>query len=135
NAYDAALRAALAETVLLPTKCGLTGDIVALCVINNASPVSLIAIGEAADGLHAAVAEAGGLPLTGGLSVGVPAAPSGYAELAGLGRLGLARAAQPAIEIARNGYAWSLINHRYAQAAQQTLREQNPNGTVYLPEG
>src|SRR5699024_37879 len=83
NAYDAALRAALAETVLLPTKCGLTGDLVALCVINNASPVSLIAIGEAADGLQSAVAEAGGLPLTGGLSVGVPAAPSGYAELAG----------------------------------------------------
>ena len=36
NAYDAAVAAALAETVLLPPKCGFGGDLVAIVIPGSA---------------------------------------------------------------------------------------------------
>lgn len=135
NAFDAALHAGLAETVLLPSKCGLAGDLVALCQRAGEPPRALVAIGPAAAALSSAVAQRGKLDVTGGLSVGVPAAPAGYAELSRLGRHGLATAIRPAIALARDGYAWSLISYRYAEDARRRLAEENPDGTVYLPGG
>src|SRR5690606_35161165 len=95
NAYDALVAAALAETVLLPPKCGLGGDLIALRLRPGADvPEALIAIGPAAAGLAAAV-EAGGLPEVGPLSVGPPAAPAGYAALAAEGTRPLAELVAP----------------------------------------
>src|SRR5690625_3008421 len=131
NAFDAALSAALAETVLLPPKCGLAGDLAALCVTRGQPPVALTAIGTAADRLYDSVVESGVLPTTGALSVGVPGAPAGYAALGELSRLGRGQAAQPAIELAREGFAWSPICARYTQEAVDLLRAHNPDGTVY----
>ncbi|MGH3494386.1 MAG: gamma-glutamyltransferase [Sciscionella sp.] len=135
NAFDAALAAALAETVLAPSKCGLAGDVVALCQRPGQPPKALLAIGPAAAGLAPAVTSAGALPITGGLSVGVPGAPCGYAALAELGTLGMARAIGPALELATKGFAWSVVNADYARVAHRLLAEQNPDGTVYLPGG
>jgi gamma-glutamyltranspeptidase / glutathione hydrolase len=135
NAYDAAVAAALAECVLLPPKCGLGGDLIALVVEPGAGePEALLAIGGAGAGLAAAVEAAGRLDDTGPLSVGVPAAPVGYAALAGRGRLSPHRLASDAIRLARNGFAWSAICTTLAEeSAALVARQHGP--TVYYPEG
>lgn len=133
NAFDAALAAAFMETVVLPSKCGLAGDVVAIVQVSGQIPKSLIAIGTAPEGLAKAVQESG-LPKTGGLSVGVPAAPAGYTALSELATKGLSELARPAIDVSNQGYAWSPLTERYVKQAEQLLRAQNPDGTVYLPE-
>lgn len=135
NAYDAAVTAALAETVLLPSKCGLGGDLVAIVVdAGAADPVALLAIGGAPAGL-AAVAASGEWSDTGPRSVGPPAAPAGYAALAGRGRLGRARLAAPAVDLARRGFPWAAVSVRLTRASRDLLARWNPGGTAYRPGG
>jgi gamma-glutamyltranspeptidase/glutathione hydrolase len=88
NAFDAVVAAALAETVLLAPKCGLGGDLVAICrSAGAAEPEALLAVGGAPRGLADRVASHG-LDEVGPASVGPPGAPAGYAALAARGRLG-----------------------------------------------
>lgn len=134
NIFDAVVAAAMAETVLMPSKCGLAGDLVALVRPAGAPLRALIAIGGAAAGLAEAVADRP-LPVVGGLSVGVPGAPRGYAALASLGRLPMRDLVTPAISVAKNGFAWSPLSQHYAEKASAVLLRENPEGTVYLPQG
>lgn len=135
NAFDAATAAALAETVLLPPKCGLAGDLVAITWRRgHDAPVALTAIGGAPAGL-AAVAERGDLAETGPYSVGVPGAPSGYVALAERGRLGLSTLAAPAIRLADDGFCWSSICTVLADDSHALVAEHQPDGCVYYPGG
>lgn len=135
NAFDAASAAALAETVLLPPKCGLGGDLIALSWAPGAqAPEALLAIGGAPAGL-AEVAAAGGMTETGPTSIGVPAAPMGYLALAGRGRLPLASLTAPAIALARRGFAWSRICSVLCEESRDLVAAMNPEGTVYYPGG
>lgn len=135
NAYDGAVTAALCETVLLPPKCGLAGDLVALALEPEATePDSLLAIGGAADGLAARVREHG-LEATGPASVGVPAAPAGYAALAARGRLPRERAAGVAADLAESGFAWAPICTILAEESRALVAKHNPAGTSYYPDG
>lgn len=134
NAYDAAVAAALAETVLLPPKCGLAGDLVALAWRRGSDrPEALLAIGGAPAGLGA-VAVRGEMRATGPTSVGVPGAPAGYLALADRGRLPLAQLAAPAIELARSGFCWSRICSLLSEEAMALVARYNPGGTRYYPD-
>lgn len=135
NAFDAVLAAALAETVTLPSKCGLAGDIAALYLPAGATvPTSLVAIGGASAGLAAAAAASDWVvPATGPLSIGIPGAPAGYARLAALARLPLERLAAPAIALARRGVWWSPMNVLLESEARPLLRRYQPSGCVYSP--
>ncbi len=137
NAFDAAVAAALAETVALPSKCGLAGDLVALFVRpDTAEPQSLIAVGGAAAGLHLAAAERQWqVPATGPLSVGVPGAPAGYARLAAMGAMPLSRLAAPALGLADRGIWWSPMNVLLEQESRDLLYTYQPRGCVYSPLG
>ncbi|MGQ0848574.1 MAG: gamma-glutamyltransferase [Actinomycetota bacterium] len=135
NAFDGAVTAALAETVLLPPKCGLAGDLVALrSSAEDVAPEALLAIGGAPRRL-AEVAAAGKLNVTGPLSVGVPGAPAGYDALAALGRLGRRRLAAPATDLAINGFAWAQICTSLALESADLVKTHNETGTVYFPDG
>ena len=135
NAYDAVLAAALAETVLLPPKCGLAGDLVALAWPRDcAEPQALLAIGGAPAGL-AELAIHGGMQATGPGSVGVPGAPAGYLALAARGRLPLAQLAAPAIDMARRGFCWSRICSSLAEESAELVARHNAAGTRYYPGG
>ena len=135
NAFDAVVSAALAETVLLPSKCGLGGDLVAIVSRAGSSrPDALIAIGGAPAGL-AGLARGGEWTDTGPTSVGPPAAPAGYVALAAAGRLPFDRLAAPALELATGGFPWAAVNHRLTVASVELLHRWNPAGTVYLPDG
>ncbi|MFS8585069.1 MAG: gamma-glutamyltransferase [Acidimicrobiia bacterium] len=136
NAADAAVVAALAETVLLPPKCGLGGDLVALRLPpGRDEPEVLLAIGGAPAGLADAVRRRGALPETGPLSVGPPAAPAGYAELAELGRFDRARLAAPAARLAREGVVWSSICDWLGRESADLVAEHQPDGCAYMPGG
>lgn len=135
NAFDAVVTAALAETVLLPPKCGLAGDLVALRLRSGGKePDALLAIGGAPRRL-AKVAERGELKPTGPASVGVPGAPAGYDLLASEGVLGRTRLAAPAIRLARGGFPWAQICTALAMESAELVERHNPEGTVYFPEG
>ena len=88
NAFDAVVAAALAETVLLPSKCGLGGDLVAIVLAPGAGdPEALLAIGGAPAGL-AEVAEPRRVERHRARRRSArPAAPAGYVALAARGRL------------------------------------------------
>ena len=134
NAFDAAVAAALAETVLLPSKCGFGGDLVAIVARAGSSrPDALLAIGGAPAGL-VDIARGGAWSDTGPNSVGPPAAPAGYLALAAAGRLSVERLASAAIELATGGFPWAGVNHRLTVASTELLRRWNPHGTVYLPD-
>ncbi|AQT82325.1 hypothetical protein B1R94_28420 [Mycolicibacterium litorale] len=135
NAFDAAVAAALAETVALPSKCGLAGDVVALCVTAGAdTPTSVVSIGGASEGLWQAAQAAGwDLAATGPLAVGVPGAPAGYARLADRGRMSLQRLAAPAIDLARRGVWWSPMNALLEQESRDLLHRYQPGGCAYSP--
>jgi gamma-glutamyltranspeptidase/glutathione hydrolase len=135
NAFDAVIAAALAETVALPSKCGLAGDVVALYARpGDQAPTSLIAVGGAPAGLYdAAAALDWKVPPTGPLAVGAPGAPAGYARLADLGRLGRARLARPAVALATRGAVWSPLNALLTAESVALLRRYQPHGCVYDP--
>ena len=134
NAYDAAVAAALAETVLLPPKCGLAGDLVALAWrADDRRPEALLAIGGAPEGLSAAVLR-GEMRETGPASVGVPGAPAGYLALAERGRLPLARLAAPAIQLAQDGFCWSRICSQLSEESADLVARYNVRGTRYFPD-
>lgn len=135
NAFDAAVAAALAETVLLPPKCGLGGDLVAIVrAAGDPEPRALIAVGGAPGGL-AAVAATGEWSDVGPTSVGPPAAPAGYHALAELGTMPRSRLAAPAIDLARHGFPWAAVCTRLSEQSQRLVAEMNPGGTVYFPDG
>ena len=135
NAFDAALTAALAETVLLPPKCGFGGDLIAIAIPGfGAEPEALIAVGGAAAG-HAAVALAGRWRDVGPDSVGPPAAAAGYTALADRGRFDRERLAAPAIALASEGFAWAEVCTRLSTIATDLVAEMNPDGCVYYPGG
>ncbi|MEQ8967592.1 MAG: gamma-glutamyltransferase [Azospirillaceae bacterium] len=130
NAFDAAVTMALVETVCLPMKCGLAGDLVALVRAPDGALGCLLSIGPGAGALGS-----GAVPTeTGGGSVGVPGAPAGYARLAALGRFDLPALVAPAIEAATRGVAWSEVAVRLTAEAEDLLRRHNGE-TVFLPEG
>lgn len=135
NAFDAAVTAALAETVLLPPKCGLGGDLIAICLrAGDTAPRALIAVGGAAE-RHAAVARAGTWRDVGPDSVGPPAAAAGYAALSALGRFDRARHAAAARRLAIDGFAWATVCTRLSEMAAELVAEMHPEGTVYYPSG
>lgn len=135
NAFDAVVTAALAESVLLPPKCGLGGDLIALVLAaGDTAPRALVAVGGAAAG-HAAVARSGRWRDVGPDSVGPPAAAAGHAALAGLGRLPRERLASPAIALARSGFAWASVCERLSEMAHGLVAEMHPEGTDYYPGG
>jgi gamma-glutamyltranspeptidase / glutathione hydrolase len=136
TAYDAVVAAALAEVVLLPPKCGLAGDLVAIRVRPGATePDALLAVGPAPRRLADAVRARADLPDTGPLSVGVPGAPAGYAALAAEATMPLERLAAPAIALARHGFPWARICTLLGQESQSLVAAHNPGGTVYYPGG
>lgn len=134
NAFDAAVAAALAETVLLPPKCGFSGDLVAMVwPPEQTEPEALVAVGGAPAAL-ADVATNAPLQQTGPMSVGVPGAPAGYLALAERAMLPLETLVRPAIDLARDGFCWSTICSKLSEESHGLVRRHNVDGTRYFPE-
>jgi gamma-glutamyltranspeptidase/glutathione hydrolase len=111
---DAAVAAAAAMAVVGPHLCGLGGDLLAVVSVPGQAPQSLLSIGRAGAGVDAARLRARGMaamPVRGDLhSTPVPGAVDGWlALLARYGRLPLATVFAPAIGLAGQGFAASIM--------------------------
>jgi gamma-glutamyltranspeptidase/glutathione hydrolase len=136
NIFDAAVTAALVETVLLPPKCGLAGDLVALVVIaGSEEPHAVLSIGPAPGDLAQQIRDGGPLPTSGPWSVGMPGAPAGYAALSSRGVLGLARQAAPAVELATEGFLWPRVAARLTESSTELLLSHARGPVPYVPGG
>lgn len=130
NAFDAALAACFVETIALPMKCGLAGDVVALFRVAHGPLHALISVGPG----PAALADGATLDRLGPRSVGIPGAPSGYAALHDFARLGLDRLVAPAVRASEYGLPWDRIALGYLHEAEELLRRSNDT-IPYLPNG
>jgi gamma-glutamyltranspeptidase/glutathione hydrolase len=127
NAFDAAVAACLVETVWLPMKCGLAGDVVALCRCDGGPFRALVSVGPGGAGFAP-----GQLTLTGPRSIGVPGAPDGYAALAKLGRLSLKKIIAPARNMALTGVTWLPVAVSLTAESRERLRMYN-DAVRFLP--
>ena len=127
NAFDAALAACFVETVALPMKCGLAGDVVALFRVGGGPIQALLSIGSGA----ASLARGHRLEKVGAKSVGIPGAPDGYATLQRLARLALPQLVAPAAAAAREGVRWTRTSLSYLPESRELLQRWSP-GCLYL---
>jgi gamma-glutamyltranspeptidase/glutathione hydrolase len=114
SAADAAVAAGAVMAVVGPHLCGLGGDALAMVSAPGAPPAALLAIGRAGAGSDAARLRAeghGAMPLRGDVrSVQVPGAVDGWLALHERhGRLHLDEVLAPAIELAEEGFAASIM--------------------------
>jgi gamma-glutamyltranspeptidase/glutathione hydrolase len=132
---DAAVAAAAAMAVVGPHLCGLGGDLLAVVCAPGDPPTSLLSIGRAGAGVDAARLRAKGhrvMPVRGDLrSVPVPGAVDGWlALLVRYGRLPLAAVFAPAIGLAEEGFAASIM----LSLASHLIFDQ-PGATQLCPDG
>ena len=130
NAFDAALAACFMEHAVLPMKCGLAGDLVALFRREGAPFRALVSIGAGAR----ALAEGAVIEKTGARSVGVPGAPDGYAALHDFARLNLADLVAAAVKATNVGVPWTRVARSYVVEGAPLLAEHSPNNP-YAPGG
>jgi gamma-glutamyltranspeptidase/glutathione hydrolase len=114
TAADAAVAAAAVMAVTNPHLCGMGGDLLAMVCVPGADPLALLAIGRAGSGVDAADLRAEGLSVMAvrgdARSVPVPAAVDGWLALHDrFGRLPLEAVFGPAIELADEGFAASIL--------------------------
>ena len=114
SAADAAVAAAAVMAVVSPHLCGMGGDLLAMISAPGADPVALLAVGRAGSGADPASLRNEGksvMPLRGDArSVPAPGAVDGWLTLHDrFGRLPVATVLAPAIELAEEGYAASLL--------------------------
>ncbi|HEY1826697.1 MAG TPA: gamma-glutamyltransferase [Acidimicrobiales bacterium] len=111
---DAAVAAGTVMAVVGPHLCGLGGDVLAVVCEPGTRPQGLLATGRAGSGVDAGRLRAAGhttMPLRGDFSsVPVPGAVDGWvALLERYGRLPVATVLAPAIELAEEGFAASIM--------------------------
>jgi gamma-glutamyltranspeptidase / glutathione hydrolase len=140
NAVDAAVTAAAVLAVVEPTMTGVGGDLFALVFDAKRGELR----GLNASGRTGRLASAGNLradghrriPLRGPLSVTVPGAVRGWAELlARHGTISLAQALRPAIEYACDGFPVSEIVAGQWRAVQDVLAADDGAAATFLPAG
>ncbi|MEM8789053.1 MAG: gamma-glutamyltransferase family protein [Pseudomonadota bacterium] len=143
NAVDAALAASAVLAVVEPHMTGIGGDCFALIAEPDGNLRALNGSGRSGRLADVEIARARSLagsriPEHHGLAVTVPGAVRAWADLAPLGRRGLAAALAPAIDIARDGFRvtqwvardWALLVDRLRQdehaRAQYLIADQAP---------
>jgi len=114
SAADAAVATGTVMAVVGPHLCGLGGDVLAMVAPPGSPPEALLSVGRAGAGADPARMRAEGMtvmPLRGDVrSVPVPGAVDGWLTLhAHHGRLPLEEVLLPAIELAEEGFAASIM--------------------------
>lgn len=140
NAIDAAVAAAAVLSVVEPTMTGIGGDLFAIVY----DPKTKALRGLNASGRSGYTAtpacfrerHLAAIPERGVLAVSVPGVVDGWAQLlAKYGTISLARALEPAIHYASDGYPVSDIIQQQWKGAERLLAEDPAAAATFLPGG
>ena len=139
NAVDGAIAANAVLGVVLPTTCGIGGDLFSMVHTPGAvAPAALNASGRGGSGLDADAMAAAGLtavPLYGPEAVTVPGCVDGWEALAErFGTRPLAELLEPAIRLARDGFAVSVELAAALGRLEQRISDQ-PSAAPLYPDG
>jgi gamma-glutamyltranspeptidase / glutathione hydrolase len=140
NAIDAAVTAAAVLSVTEPTMTGIGGDLFAIVYdVKTGKLYGLNASGRAPAAATVDAFRKRGLddiPGRGPLSVSVPGAVDGWAQLMQrFGTMTLARILEPAIAYARDGYAVTPVIAEQWQSAEDTLAKDPAAAATFLIGG
>jgi gamma-glutamyltranspeptidase/glutathione hydrolase len=140
NAIDAAITAAAVLSVVEPTMNGVGGDLFA--IVYDAKTRSVRGLNASGRAPAAATPDEfrrrklDEIPYRGVLSVSVPGVVDGWnALLSNYGTLTLARALEPAIGYARDGFAVSEIIAEQWKAEEKTLAQDPAAASTFLVDG
>jgi gamma-glutamyltranspeptidase/glutathione hydrolase len=140
NAVDAAVTAAAVLSVVEPTMNGVGGDLFA--IVYDAKTKTVRGLNASGRAPAAATPEEfrrrtlDEIPYRGVLSVSVPGVVDGWHELLSKhGTISLARAVEPAIGYARDGFAVSEIIAGQWRAEEKTLAQDPAAAATFLPGG
>jgi gamma-glutamyltranspeptidase/glutathione hydrolase len=140
NAIDAAVTAAAVLAVVEPTMTGIGGDVFALVYDAKTKQLrGLNSSGRAGAKADADMLLAKGetnMPGAGVYTVTVPGALAGWAELLEKhGTISLARALQPAIRYARDGYPVAEMVADEWEGGARKMAQDPASAAVFLPDG
>jgi gamma-glutamyltranspeptidase / glutathione hydrolase len=140
NAIDAAVTAAAVLAVVEPSMTGIGGDLFA--IVYNAKTKTIHGLNASGRSPAAATVDEFArrslkdIPYRGVLSVSVPGVVDGWHELLSKhGTIPLARALEPAIGYAREGFAVSDIIAEQWKAEEKTLSQDPPAASTFLLSG
>jgi gamma-glutamyltranspeptidase / glutathione hydrolase len=140
NAIDAAVTAAAVLAVVEPSMTGVGGDLFA--IVYNAKTQTIHGLNASGRSPAAATIDEFArrslkdIPYRGVLSVSVPGVVDGWHELLSKhGTISLARALEPAIGYAQDGFAVSEIIAGQWKAAEKTLSQDPPAASTFLASG
>lgn len=138
NAADAAVAAAAALAVVEPNSTGIGGD--CFCLFYRAADGSVEAVNGSGRSPQALTLEraggADGFERQGAHAVTAPGTVAGWADtLSRFGRMALADALGPAIDLAEDGFPVTPVISRGWQSQEQLLREKGPAGGDLLLGG
>jgi len=136
NAVDGAIAANAVLGVVLPTTCGLGGDLFALVhTPGDTTPDAINASGRGGSGLDPAAMRAAGhtgIPLYGPESISVPGCVDGWEALLGRhGTMPLGDLLQPSIRLARNGFEVSAELSASLARLRQRIGSQASSPPLY----
>jgi gamma-glutamyltranspeptidase / glutathione hydrolase len=138
NAIDAAVATGLAAAVVMPEMCGLGGDLFAIVSVDG-RPVSVHGSGKSARNSSIELMRQHGgdkMPYQGPLAVAVPGMVDAYFEL--LERYGtksFAEVAEPAISLARDGFALQPLGAKSIAECADLLEQDAAAKAVFLANG
>lgn len=139
NAFDIAIATGLAAAVVMPEMCGLGGELFAVFSARAGKPRSIQASGRSPrKASYELLKQLGGnhMPYNGPHSIAVPGMVDGYFHLLeNYGTMSFAQVAEPAIDIARNGYALHPLGAQAIADNAELLQRDEAAAAIFLANG
>lgn len=139
NAFDIAVAAGLAAGVVMPDMCGLGGELFAVYSVRGNEPAAIQSSGRSPRGAsYDLMKELGGthMPYIGPHSIAVPGVVEGvFTLLESYGTMSFSQVAEPAIDLARNGYALQTGGARDIATGAELLAKDEAAAAIFLAHG
>lgn len=139
NAFDIAVAAGLAAGVVMPDMCGLGGELFAVYSVRGNDPAAIQASGRSPRGAsYDLMKELGGshMPYNGAHSIALPGVVDGiFTLLETHGTMSFAQVAEPAIDLARNGFPLQSGGARDIANGAELLAKNDAAAAIFLAHG